>query len=222
MQVISEGKGEIILGRRLEARSDTFDHTEYGPCPNCLEWIKRKFISRHQVHCPGADKSIHNSRSLLLTQSDALSGRISNTASNILVKEVFAVMQQDDIGKVAKADPLIIAVGNNWMDKMRGNTLNRKYYTSGIMRLLGKFLINLRRQAVDQLEVNSRSDANTLSDYIRPQHFDKCINAALECAAQDADDMDDMASPSNAIKLGYELKRIVECQNGTCNQSKRQ
>jgi hypothetical protein len=107
------------------------------------------------------------------------------------------------------------------MESLRGNMINRKYYTSGIMRLVARFLTSLQKVAVDHTEMpeNSSSEEqptlNTLTDYLRPQHFDLCIKSAFECANQDVDDMEELASPSNAIKIGYELKRIVGIKIGT-------
>ena len=56
----------------------------------------------------------------------------------MLTKEVFPIMQLDNVTKVAKGDSLIINLGNQWMMRNRGNEINRKYYTSSVMRLNAK------------------------------------------------------------------------------------
>ena len=36
-------------------------------------------------------------------------------------------------------------------------------------------------------------EKNPLSDYLRPQHFDMCVSAALNCANQNTEDLEDLA-----------------------------
>jgi hypothetical protein len=50
----------------------------------------------------------------LINQSDTLSGRITAVASKPLVNEVFTKMKMDIVGKLAREDPLIVHLGNQW------------------------------------------------------------------------------------------------------------
>ena len=47
-------------------------------------------------------------------------------------------MKSVAIGEEARSDPLIVAIGNEWMIKNLGNRLMRKSYTSHAMRLLAR------------------------------------------------------------------------------------
>jgi hypothetical protein len=47
----------------------------------------------------------------------------------MLTKEVFPIIQLDNVRKMAKGDSLIIHLGNRWMMRNRRNEINRKYYT---------------------------------------------------------------------------------------------
>ncbi|XP_061190500.1 uncharacterized protein LOC133198421 [Saccostrea echinata] len=51
IKVVKEGKGELILSRRRES----FNSQEFGPCPECLEWMHLKSIDKHNrkfhKHC---------------------------------------------------------------------------------------------------------------------------------------------------------------------------
>ncbi|CAG2209412.1 unnamed protein product [Mytilus edulis] len=44
-QCLKKGEGEIILARRPK---DYFDITQYGPCPDCREWVLLKGLKCHQ------------------------------------------------------------------------------------------------------------------------------------------------------------------------------
>ena len=54
--------------------------------------------------------------------------------------EVFKSMINDKTGKVAKRDPLIVALGESWPRNNISNTEKRRYYASQCMRLLGKMI----------------------------------------------------------------------------------
>ena len=49
----------------------------------------------------------------------------------------------------------------------------------------------------------------TLEHYISPKYFDNVVQAALHCARQTVHDEEELESPSNAIKLSYDLKRVA-------------
>ena len=52
-------------------------------------------------------------------------------------------MRNDQVAKVARNDPLIIGLGNMWMKRNVGNRAMRRYYTSSIMWLVAKLLMNI-------------------------------------------------------------------------------
>jgi hypothetical protein len=201
LKVLQRKKGIIFLGRRQS--HGIFDVATFGPCPNCLKWIKLKVMKRHQPKCPGRQRySSSDSRQTLILQSNVLSGRLCEHASTALKNEVFTILRPDEVGRIAQNDPLIVALGNKWMERNVGNKLMRKYYTSGVMRLAARLRLHLNN--LKHLE-----EGPELENYLVPEHFDDVVKAALLCAAQDADDEEDLATPSNAIKLSYDLKRFA-------------
>ncbi|XP_065943025.1 uncharacterized protein [Magallana gigas] len=197
--VISEGKGEIILARRSTERE--FDLNAVGPCPRCFAWHQLKNLKRHQKLCPkyDADES-YSSQTSLNIQSKTLVGRISDQASKLVVTEVFTIMQPDHVSQVAQTDPLIISLGNQLMDRNRGNRVMRKYYTSQGMRLSAKLLIALKETTGHDEDLNY---------FLQPSQFVNVAEAALKCSNQDSIDEEDLSSPSNAIKLGYDIKSLA-------------
>ena len=212
VKVQKDGKGEVFLMRRssdIEDEEDgsnwTFDLSKYGPCPNCFGWVQLKWLKRHMHSCAESELCSQSSTSLIV-QSNVLAEKISEEATKPLIKEVFPIMQIDTVTRVAQSDKLIIALGNQWMMRCRGNEIMRKYYTSSVMRLSAKLKLACQQitKATDDMDA-----------HLVPGRFDTVVNAALLCCnVQDMDD-EDLKSPSNAIKLGYDIKRMASVKMGT-------
>ena len=91
-------------------------------------------------------------------------------------------MRNDQVAKVARNDPLIIGLGNMWMKRNVGNRAMRRYYTSSIMRLVAKLLMNIRSLQTEENKKNL-----SLSDYIKPKYYKHFVRAALICCGPDPD-----------------------------------
>ena len=203
--VLEDKCGELILGRRQQESLDTDD---YGPCPCCFQWMKLDAtMYKHQTICPakllkGNDKmEAVMSKNILHMKSLYIAGRVSTIDSRKLIEEVLPIMTRDNITEVAQTDPIIVYLGNVWLAKNVGNILKRKYYTSSRMREAARLLINGR-----ELIGNENL---SMTDFLKPVHFDTVARAALTTASPGFDDEDDLASPSTAIRLGYDIKRMV-------------
>ena len=204
ISVLDEKNGEIILSRRSNDKH--FDLAQYGPCPNCYDWIKLSSLKRHQKKCPAdREKLIQLSSCSLLIQSDMITGRLSSNASTALL-EVFPIIQNDKLAKIAKNDGIIVSLGNQWMQRNIGNRIMRKYYTSSVMRLAAQLKVHLQLITHDKTA--------SLEEFIHPKNFDHFVKAALKCAKQDDEDEEEIKSPSNAIKLGYDIKRMASAKLG--------
>ena len=128
------------------------------------------------------------------------SGRISAHASKVLQNEVFVIMTDDKISEIAQNDKLIVSLGNLWLMKNAGNKLKRKYYTSSHMRGAARLLVNVQKLT---------NMPSSFSELLKPGHFDDFVKGALLTASPNLDDEEDLKSPSTALKLGYDLKRLV-------------
>lgn len=197
-KVIAKGIGELILGRRQQKQIKLED---YGPCPGCLQWLKLDItMHKHQKVCPAkTDNERTSSKGELRVQSMYLCGKLQSKA---LINEVFPIMTNDIISKTAQQDPLIICLGNTWMCRNIGNKLKRKYYTSSRMREAARLLLN----ASDLLDSNL-----SMSDLLCPENFDYVAKGALITASPGFDD-EDLQAPSTAIRLGYEIKRMLSAK----------
>lgn len=207
-KAISKKRGEIVLARI--GSNENLNISNYGPCPLCLECLKLDVLYRHQNKCCGlsADSgqpSSFISKGNIMVQSAMIAGRLKKTACKALVNEVFPFMQDDKIGHEAKNDSLIVALGNNWHKRNVGNKLMRKHYVSAVMRLTSRLLIEIRKLTESE---------QRLEYYLQPKYFSEVAHAALKVAKQDDDNDDNLQAPSNAIKLGYHLKRLCNLKLG--------
>ena len=203
LSTLSEKKGELFLDRRPTEKLVT---DNYGPCPHCYAWVVTKALYKHQEHCVGMARQLTTAE--IITQSSVLSHRTEQKASPGLVKEVLSIMHQDDIGHIAKSDQLIVMLGNQWLEKNVGNHIKRARYTLEIMRLVARLSMALKQiLAIPSLK---------LWDALRPVHFDHLVKATLMVAAGDMDDLTDLKHPSNARKLGFDIKRLLSLNIGLC------
>lgn len=134
------GEGELLLSRRPTSPFNTHD---YGPCPNCREWMLMRTITRHQKRCT-SKTSTRASKKELLIQADIFAGRIQTKPSKALCKEVFSIMTRDKVSKLAQNDQLIVCLGEEWLRQNFDNKANRKYYTSQRIRANSRLLIELQ------------------------------------------------------------------------------
>jgi len=89
------------------------------------------------------------------------------------------------------------------------NVAKRRHYASEHMRLYACLLL-----AMDELvresdgKTDDKSVEHTMSDRLEPQNFDLVVKAALKCSLPVMDEFDNLKSPSNAIKLKYDIRRL--------------
>ena len=109
---MSKKRGELLLNRRPKE----LDVTQFGPCPNYLDWIKLNSLVKHTKTCTASDENTERpSRGILRTQVEIIQGNITANASQLLKNEVFGMMTCDDITQVAQRDILIVMLGESWL-----------------------------------------------------------------------------------------------------------
>ncbi|OWF47136.1 hypothetical protein KP79_PYT07144 [Mizuhopecten yessoensis] len=225
---VEKKQGEIILARRPKGK---FDVTDYGPCPNCREWVMLDHLKLHYRHCQSHEKNtVKMRRKDLVFQAQVLAGHLKDEPSSLMSKEVLPIMTRDVMSQTAQNDPLVMALGESWLRRNRGNVEKRKYYASSRMRLCARLLLALRDTKSNKDEktyleegdddegdgdvkcealVPKADDSKGLWHYLKPNHFDDIVLAAIKCAIPNADDEDDLLAPSNAIMLKYDLHRLI-------------
>ncbi|XP_071121847.1 uncharacterized protein [Mytilus edulis] len=219
LKVVSDEKGEMLLSRRPVK---SFNVSDYGPCPDCFEWMLKNTLGRHQSKCKDKEKKKQSKKSVIL-ESNILSGQLNVAqVSKLMLKEVFPTMTVDVTSKIAQKDPIILGLGESWLRRSYDNILKRKNTASGRMRLCSRYLQILRSNK-DSIIINDtekqseKPNAQTsetdmeipMWEFLKPEYFEKLASAALEVAMPLLDDEEELKSPSNAIKLKYDLVRMV-------------
>ncbi len=113
--MIEEGEGEIILSRRPKGNA-AFLVKNYGPCHSCFMWLALdSHMCKHQSSCLVAQHDettkVLNSKSLIFG-STALKGKFKPST---ILEEVFPSMRRDKDTEIAQKDPIIIALGEEWI-----------------------------------------------------------------------------------------------------------
>ena len=203
--VVEKKQGEIVgLGKR--PKTEKLDISLYGPCPACFLWVQIKHVKQHYRKCSKKNESVNNKR--LMLQVQILAGHITSNPSERMKNEVFYSMKNDDVGMVAKNDPLIVALGESWLRRNLPNVEKRRYYTSQRMRLAAKLKL-----AVNKINNNSEL---SMWEIMSPEHFDNVCLGAIKSCIPFSDDEEDLTSPSNALKLKYDVKRLVNAKWAFC------
>lgn len=173
------------------------------PCAFCKRVVKKSYLKRHYKKC--LLKPVKKSKRLNhLAASQtmiALASQHTNTAATIRVKnEVFSRMMADEIGNVARKDPLIRYFGEEYLKKHKRAQL--AIACSNKMRECARLLIEIRRRLL-------RPDLS-LIDILNPVLFDDIVLATKDISGYNVDTKTYKA-PSLADHMGTTLKRISDC-----------
>ena len=209
-RVVEKKKGEIL---GLARRPDTFSVSDYGPCPHCRLWLLLSGIKRHYKKC--RKDGLPCRKRDLIVQSQVLAGHINTKPSKIMLKEVFTSMKDDETGTTAKNDQMIVLLGESWLRRNIDNVEKRRHYASQRMRLSAKLLKALRaREKEESQEDQPGTEEKTMEEFLSPKYFDAFVEGSLHVSVPFMDDEEELKSPSNAIKLKYDIKRMMNCKYG--------
>ena len=197
-------RGEIFLERRVDKEQHAGKRVllrEFGPCHRCKAWTTKRQLWRHQRTCIGAkpDSPILPT-SQLSTLSDILATRMS-VECPMLKTEVLDKLRTDTVGEIIRNDSIILKLGKMWITKNVANVLKRGKYTAGVLRLVGNFVKNYR-------EITGNISIS-LNDILPSQNHSNIVYGVLATATHDLQNIVDLKAPSNAIKMGFEIKRAI-------------
>ena len=132
MSVVQNGSGELIISRR-NPKEKRFDYKEYGPCPQCFLWLKLKDMPRHVgKRCLVLKLSEEAESEIRVrsarTMAESLRDPHTQFGSQRLREEVFPNMSNSPETLIAKGDPHICQLGDEWYSKSERNHLRRRNY----------------------------------------------------------------------------------------------
>ena len=209
-QLVKDCKqGELLIQRKSCAK-EKFNFEDYGPCIDCLQWIKlESSASIHQRNCPKTIGDFRKKRNLILGAKELI-GAIEPSGSEMLQKEVFLKMRNDDVSRCAQKDNLICQLGDVWLSKSIGHKLRRGRDSSFHMRLAAKLLLACR----ERLHMQSIDMFNLLI----MKNFDIIVEETLKLCG--LNEHEELAHPSTANKLGFDIARLVSLKYGLCLRNK--
>ena len=219
MATLQAGQGMFVAMRRPSPHAD-WKVSDYSPCPFCKVWVLRTLLTKHQKNCvvrnnkETTDNLPCINEHELGIEADLVAGRIGLEASDELKAEVFTTMRNDYVGMVAKKDPLICCLGNISMKRNIGNKATRPHNVSSAMRLSARCLIELRDlQGKEELKKNL-----TWYEALVPEQYENIVRAVFAVCREACEDSveveverdeDELEAPSNALKLSYDIGRLV-------------
>ncbi|XP_052229409.1 uncharacterized protein LOC127843707 isoform X6 [Dreissena polymorpha] len=207
--VVNQKKGELIIARKSNEK--TLDITKYGPCVNCREWMLLSGLKKHFRTCAKGEKRGMGKKDLVIT-AQILAGHVVGKPSKMMLEEVYRIMKDDECSRTAKNDVLILSLGESWLRRNIDNNDKRKYYASGRMRLCARLLIALKAQQLQTKSEENEVTCETMWDFLMPSKFDDFVTASLAVSMPHMDDMEDLRAPSNAIKLKYDIRRLLNAK----------
>ena len=213
--VLGNRAGEMLINRpKVSKDTSDFVCTDFLPCVHCYQWIAKRSLSAHLKSCIG--KKQGNAKDLkVAAEIFCRSYHLKNVkCSEALRDEVLPRMKDDAISLVAKDDPIIIQLGEIWFANSIGNKRKRKNFSTYRMRLAARLLLNLR---------DGEEDKRTMCDFLTPAHFDDIVLAAIKtCDIKEVSNENEMKHPSTAVKIGYDITRLVSAKMGIAIRSKDQ
>ncbi len=207
--VIAAGAGELLLARRP---TGSFRSADFGPCPNCRDWMKKSTLRKHQKTCRLGQEIVSSIKAAMMLQSDILAGRFTSRHSRLMQKEVLPMMKDDEISRVAKNDPLIVLLGETWLRRYLASGTKNKHFSLRRMRLAAKLLMCLRNDM--KAQTPEAADA-PLWYFLTPRHFDSIARAAISVSIPQTGNTGQLRSPLNAIKLKSDIVCLVSVKWAT-------
>lgn len=168
MRVVQNGEREFIVMHRPKNEAD---YRYYVSSRYCYAYLTKQAIWKHAFSLAPQDPNGNKIKRLRKAVTMRHGGAVVD------VSTAFAGltngMRQDDIGKLALTDSLILQLGKTLCRKFGGNKEQFSYIRSK-MRQVVKLLTNLRK--------SPGSMGSFMFDYIEPTQFRAVVTAAQQCA----------------------------------------
>lgn len=186
--------------KRLQQKISTHVvSAEYLPCKYCLGFYKRKCLFRHTKRCTQNTDKEKSKRQT--SQSDGQTTIILSSLykyDQLLTSKLFPHMRADEIGLVAKKDPLICAYAYSYI-KGRQSKGNLDVVRQNVRRL-GKLLLFAQKH---------NPEIKYLIDLLQPSYF-RLIIKGVNVIARYNEGTDLYESPTVGMNLGTLLKKCCD------------
>ncbi|KAK4879730.1 hypothetical protein RN001_007876 [Aquatica leii] len=210
-EVLQLKKGELILLRRpTPFEQKKYTYINYGPCPDCLGFMLKKNIAFHIKNNCGIKSKVGLENRKPIGESNAmLSGMFGFNFTSEFTSNILTRMRDDEITKVCKEDQLILKFGFMMFEKY--STTQCELIRQS-MRQIGRFFKEVNK---------ARPDIKSLSECLKPQHFDVIIQATKTLCVTNTNiaKRTEFQTPSLALKIGHALKKCISYERGNALRS---
>ena len=194
-KVLKSGTRELAVAYRPR-ENQALAADDYGPCPNCNTYYPWKDLWRHNKHCKFAPEDSKR-------RQHALSSRLlllqTNAKSDTLAK-ILASMKLDEVSRIAKSDPTILAYGEKLSGK-KGHDVEQHNYIRQKLREVAILLQEMRE--------SDRNLNMSLEDFIYPEKFKFIVKCCKNVAGFDST-TNTYTTPSLALKIGGTLQKCLK------------
>ncbi|XP_046629076.1 uncharacterized protein LOC124309456 [Neodiprion virginianus] len=184
--------GELIVSRRPNTKF-VRSARDFQACANCKAFFSRNALRIHFAKCTG--RSSKKNR-VVTVMSKKVMARVHHRATDTVKNLIFPALREDDVVRAIRYDELVIVHANKMGEKYQEA---RDYETvRQRMRLLGRFLITIRKLNKDVTDITSVFDPKFCDDAVAAI----IIEAKLHPSSQGS------ATPAVASALGTLLKLL--------------
>ncbi|CAH1163346.1 unnamed protein product, partial [Phaedon cochleariae] len=206
-------KGELVLSRRPTEQEKKFlKYSDYGPCPECLGFMKKRHLWHHlKYSCvcmkdKNILKSLKTSRQPAAESTSLLNGIYGQNLTQDFRSNILNKLRNDDISEICRKDDLILRYGAFLYEKY-GSTQRELIRQS--MRQLGRLTIELTK---------GNTNVNKLIDALTPEMFDAVVSATKSLCSTSTEEAKrtEFGIPSLALKIGYSIRKCIGIERGLC------
>ena len=205
MTVLEKKTGELVVARRVFSPGETFSVDDFGPCPECLQWVVKANFQKHLSVCPELKaKNLSNEQTIL--ESDIITNRIPGSLTKEMLINVLGRMRPTPEANVVKKDKLIQMLAEFWWYRSGGHELNRRRVCSERVLRAAKLLLYVQKIAADE-KMTEFPQNLTMWDILRPKYMDALMVAAIMICSPPGSD-EQYKHPSAAIKVKSDILRM--------------
>lgn len=196
--------GGVMHISRRPGSNENASHSEYLPCRNCLTFVKKDQLWRHNRSCPQRRPNENPNRKLQY-EAMMLANPTEDSDKAKFMEDIVSHMRMDDKGIISKSDDTILRYGL-FLYESYGSS--KRPYISQKMRILSRLLIEVRK-------VTGQHNAK-LTSFLAPNYFDDILKGTklLTAYSLNEDAPPEMQTPSLALKIGYALDKVAALEKG--------
>ncbi|KAF5271984.1 hypothetical protein FQR65_LT17493 [Abscondita terminalis] len=196
----SENCSELLVARRSQVDFPKTSNN-YLPCPYCTAFFCKSTLRLHVKHCTTVVRKGERNVNVL---SRTILNSIHPSASELLKKNIFAVLRNDDCVNVIRYDRLAI---------IYGNFLCSKYSAQH-----HQDMIRSKLRTIGRLLIAARTLDSTITDFaslLTPGHFDVAVAAIKKVGGINAAQTS-YKSPTTVLNLSTICKHASAVWKSTC------